>query len=85
VNESAPLLAGGFPPLDMKLLAAALLRYSSSTPRLFLLRIRMKIPPAMAAIKTIPTTTPAAMAALFGPEDLAVGVDVELLEAAPVV
>lgn len=29
----------------------------------------MKAPPTMADIATIPTTTPAAMAALFGPED----------------
>jgi hypothetical protein len=54
----------------MKLLTAAFLRYSSSTSRLFLLRIKRKTAPAMAEIATIPTTTPAAMAALFGPPPL---------------
>jgi len=68
LNESPDLLPGGLE--EMKLLAAAFLRYSSSTSRLFLLRIKMKAAPAMAAMATIPTTTPAAMAALFGPEDL---------------
>ena len=64
--ESPELLVGGLPP-PMKLLTAAFLLYSSSTSRLFLFRIKRKIPPAIAPIATIPTTTPAAMPALLGP------------------
>jgi hypothetical protein len=68
VNEAPPLLTGDFPPAA-KLLTAAFLLYSSSTSRLLRLRIQMKMPPAIAEAASAPTTTPAAMPALFGPED----------------
>jgi len=69
VNEEAPpLLLGGLPPAT-KLATAAFLLYSSSTSRLFLLRMKRKAPPAIAAMATRPTTTPAAMPALLGPLD----------------
>lgn len=70
VNDAPPLLLliGDLPPVT-KLLTAAFLLYSSSTSRLFRLRINMKIPPAMAAATNTPTTTPAAMPALFGPDE----------------
>jgi len=67
VSDEAPLLlVGGLPPA-MKLLTAAFLLYSSSISRLFLLRMKRKAPPTIAATATIPTTTPAAMPALLGP------------------
>ncbi len=54
---------------------AACLLYSSSTSRLLRERMKRKTPPPIAAIATTPTTTPAAMPALFGPEEvLPVGV-----------
>jgi hypothetical protein len=87
-DEAPPLLVARFPPLAIKLLTAAFLRYSSSTCRLFWLRTNINTPPAMAAIATIPTTTPAAMAALFGPPPLLVGLadgDAVLLIALPAV
>lgn len=70
VKEAPPLLLliGDLPPVT-KLLTAAFLLYSSSTSRLFLFRINIKIPPAIAAATTTPTTTPATMPALFGPDD----------------
>lgn len=78
-DEAPPLLLGGFPPPAMKLLTAALRLYSSSTSRLFLLRMNKNAPPAIAAIATIPTTTPAAMPALLGlPELLAAMAVVEV-------
>lgn len=67
-EEAPPLLLGGLPPW-MKLLTAALRLYSSSTSRLFLFLTNMNAPPAMAAIATMPITTPAAIPALFGPEE----------------
>jgi len=68
VNDEAPPLLVGLPPAT-KLATAAFLLYSSSTSRLFLLRMKRKAPPAIAAMATIPTTTPAAMPALLGPLD----------------
>ena len=68
-NEDPPALLGVLPPLT-KLLTAAFLRYSSSTARRFRWRTKTKIPPAAAAITTIPTTTPATIAALLGVEPL---------------
>ena len=59
----------GLPPL-MKELTAACLLYSSSTSRRALALKKNQIAPAIAAIAMIPTTTPAAMPAVFGPEEL---------------
>lgn len=67
-EEAPPLLLGGL-PLWMKLLTAAFLLYSSSTSRLFLFLMKTNTPPAIAAIATMPITTPAAIPALFGPEE----------------
>lgn len=67
-EEAPPLLVGGLPPL-MKLLTAAFLLYSSSTSRLRLFLTKIYPPPAIAAIATMPITTPAAMPALLGPEE----------------
>jgi len=67
-DEVPPLLLGGLPPL-IKLLTAAFLLYSSSTARLRLFLMNRYRPPAIAAMATIPMTTPAAIPALFGPED----------------
>jgi len=66
-DEAPPLLVGGLPPPAMKVLTAAFLLYSSSTSRLFLFRMNRYNPPAIALMATMPTTTPAAMAALLGP------------------
>lgn len=80
-DEAPPLLFGGLPPPLMKLLTAAFLLYSSSTSRLFLLRTNKKIPPAIAAMATMPTTTPAAMPALLGdPLDFAEAEDEDSTE-----
>lgn len=68
-EEAPPLLLGGLPPPAMKLLTAAFLLYSSSTSRLFLFLMKMNAPPAIAAIATMPITTPAAIPALLGPEE----------------
>lgn len=67
-EEAPPLLVGGLPPW-IKLLTAAFRRYSSSTSRLFLFLMKRNIPPAIAAIATMPITTPAAIPALLGPEE----------------
>jgi hypothetical protein len=58
----------GLPPL-MKALTAACLLYSSSTSRRRFALMKNQAPPAIAAIAMIPTTTPAAMPAVLGPEE----------------
>lgn len=52
---------------EVKALMAACRLYSSSTCLRFFERRKNQTPPAMAAIATTPTTTPAAMPALLGP------------------
>ena len=54
-------------PLVVKLLIETLRLYSSSTARRLRCRRNKKSPPAIAQIATTPTTTPAAMPAVFGP------------------
>ena len=54
-------------PLVVKLLIETLRLYSSSTARRLRCRRNKKSPPAIAQTATIPTTTPAAMPAVFGP------------------
>jgi hypothetical protein len=59
----------GLPPL-MKALTATCLLYSSSTSRRALALMKNQIPPEIAAIAIMPTTTPAAMPAVLGPDEL---------------
>ena len=55
--------------LPVMLLMEALRLYSSSTARRLRCRRNKKSPPAMAQTAATPTTTPAAMPAVFGPLD----------------
>lgn len=67
-RESAELwLYDGFPPAT-KLLIVWLRRYSSTTFCRFLYLRKKMTPPMMAPIATTPTTTPAAIPALLGPD-----------------
>lgn len=67
LNEPLPAVLGALPPA-MKLLTAAFRAYSSSISRLRLWRMNNHTPPATAAIKAKPTTSPPAIAALLVPD-----------------
>jgi len=56
-------------PADMKVLIAACRLISSWSSRFCFRLTKKNAAPAIAAIAITPTTTPAAMAALFGPDD----------------
>jgi len=62
--EYPALLPGGF-PLETKLLIEAFLWYSSSIAFLRLWRRKKNAPPAIAPMRTIPTTTPAMIPVVF--------------------
>jgi hypothetical protein len=64
----------------MKELTAAFLLYSSSTWRFLRWRKKRNRPPTAAAIATKPTTTPAAIAALLGPDFELAGIAVDVTE-----
>ncbi len=69
MNDPPELLPGGLPLLEMKLLTAAFLLYSSSTARLLRLRMNRNKAPAIAEITASPTTTPTATPVLLAPPD----------------
>jgi len=72
--ENPALLPGGL-PFDTKVLMEAFLWYSSSISRLRLCRRYRKAPPAMAAIRTTPTTTPATIPAVLDFDDFLAAAD----------